>query len=306
MTAKKIDNTEEIFFDTFKVIWSGKWLIIFLTVLSFLISFLYIKTSKEIFESRIFYDVYLTDLSVDSKVSLRSPYANFEDQFRNEFYRQSLFDAWLTRQDNKSLNYEDLSLFFTNSDGYEFQKRQENMEGFFNNTEVKNENKQRALIVKTNDKNKLRAYYLYMQFINEHITDKQKKLLQMDLETIKRIDEYANYLNYINDYLTNTYSSNETLTESDKGNIIKIYRDLLKGRPENLNKSEINIHIKAIQEKINVLNSDNIFYISKPTIPLKISPKSLLISISSVLFGFFLGILILLVRNFLILGSKKS
>lgn len=127
--------------------------------------------------------------------------------------------------------------------------------------------------------------------ITFEIKNKNKIILLIKSKELKYLDDVYNYAKYMNNLLKSSYKLEAVSALSIIEKNIDILSKLGKGKKGNVDYMTIKLFLMKIQ------NGAQPFVISRPTIPIKVSPKLSLILIFSFLLGSILGCFYVIFRE---------
>lgn len=269
--------------DVIKQLWGGKWLI---TIFVFIFGFgasMFLYSQEPIYESKLsfslenvppFYKVEkFSTVSGETDRSSTKPVRDLEKLF----YSEEIFERWKENYMSSTIVYKDLRLTKL-------------IDGF-----VISKDKGGSLIIWTSE------------IDNYHILVRSRQL--------SLLNDLYNYLMHVNNILQFKYDSQAKNKLSriekhySKMTAMQIKRDeMLQGHsPQEIQTISENILQDILSLEDYLSNSNKIngpFNIKHPTIPIKVSPKSSLVMILSIITGGLIGMLLVLLRN--AVGSREK
>lgn len=242
--------------EAINVLWKGRIVIIATTFISLVVSSLYLHFEKNKFVSLMYYSVN------DFQGFILTEKSRFKDQrnqfltnqaFQDAFYKEKNFDSWSLNNVSSKLNFNDIKLNY-NLNGVEYLKKQEKLEAEFR------EKKKKWIVLRTNDGEKIDAYFSYANFINDIVT---------------------------NDYINDTKQIKEmyiNLKAKLANDGVVVNNTILKDQIE-------------LDNYIRQLATNKVVKLSRPTEPKKVSPNIKLIISIGFLIGLFTGIIYLILKS---------
>ena len=244
--------------ELFKIIWNAKLVIIFFIFFAVLGGVTIHLRSDTVYKTKLQFSI---DTLPPFHLEARDNEARAALELKKMFYNITIFNEWKNNQKDVEIVYEDFSMT-------------ENFKGF---TLSKNKYDRMALLVaeKVGD-------------------DKGVYFLSVNSNRMNLLDDFFNYINYVNKLLTDKYIFRLKEEVSIIENILKNYSS----NQSILRLVDIDRYISATQ------NGGKVFNISYPSKPKKISSGLSLTIPSSLFAGFIIGVFFVLIRRFLN-GIKK-
>jgi hypothetical protein len=177
---------------------------------------------------------------------------NLKYDFEGMFYSKSMFDTWKSENEKSELDYKDFRITKV-INGFMFAKEKQDLLAYL--VEDKENKSSSTLVVKTN------------------------KLVL--------INEFFEYLRFIN----NTLTSNYLLREKK---VLKILQEIKKSEKDNDSRTYLEMISRFV---IAIENGSRVMILNHPSFPKKTSPKIKLIIPLSIVLGGMIGAVIVLVNN---------
>jgi LPS O-antigen subunit length determinant protein (WzzB/FepE family) len=238
--------------ELFKIIWKGKLVIIFFMFFVVLGGVTIHLTSDPVYKTKLHFSI---DTLPPFYLEARDNEARAALDLKKMFYNITIFNEWKNNQKDVEIVYEDFSMT-------------ENFKGF---TLSKNKYDRMALLVAEKVGNKKGIYFL-----------------SVNSNRMNLLDNFFNYINYVNKLLTDQYLFRSKQEVSIIENRLKNYSS----NQSTLRLVDIDRYISATQ------NGGKVFNISYPSKPKKISSGLSLTIPSSVLAGLIIGVFFVLIRHF--------
>jgi len=163
--------------------WNRKWIFIVFLVLGLFTSSAYIYFSKDVFQTKIFFE---------NNYSIEYVKGDNLKKIQHNFYNEKYFKEWKKISNNQTLDFNTLSSYNNEN----FMKEKKEQENFFD--EENKKNNVINLTVFTNDKEKIQAYVDYLSFLQikmkKDLIEDIKHYKDSIIDTIKKFNKNSNYI----------------------------------------------------------------------------------------------------------------